>query len=310
MTWETDLYTSKAGLQAVLDWYDNFLPKLSTTLTTPVNTRYLQTRYGRTHIIQSGNPHGQPVLLLHGLNNNATIWEPQLDALSDFCVYAVDIIGQPGRSAAYRPSLAGDDYSCWLLDVLDALNIERVMLMGLSMGGYLTMKFGAYAPERLERAVLLAPAGLVLIKAGLTLQIAASNLPFRDPVESKRALLETVFTEPRHVPMQADPTAQQELIEIVHMHQRPLSGLRDAFESMLPGIPLWASEIKRFTAPTLVMVGDQDALFDADSTVKRAENVLPELISAEVMPESGHAMTYQHPYEVNARLVEFLHTGR
>ncbi|GAB4514282.1 MAG: alpha/beta hydrolase [Anaerolineae bacterium] len=297
------IYSTPNGAVAVENWYQKALYNLPV----PYESRYVDTCWGRTHVLITGNPNGQPLMLLHGLNNNALIWRPQLIALQKYRIYAVDIVGQPGRSALKRPSLAGGDYARWMLDILNALKLEAVTMIGLSLGGYLTLKIGSFAPERVERAVLISPAGLWPIRPETALKIASSIL---SPSQaSYRRLLYSIFTTPG-VPKRTDIDDAVSLLEIIHRHERPAQGLREAMETVLPGIPLSALEARRFVAPTLVLIGDRDMLFPADAVVKRAARVLPNLAAAEVMPRAGHALIYEYPDRVNERILRFLNTGK
>lgn len=292
---------SQAGLDAITAWYDEALAHLSVEC----NPCYVETYYGRTHMLVTGNPDGPPVLLLHGLNNNALLWRPQLAALTDFRVYAIDIIGQPGRSSMTFPSLAGEEYADWLKEVMDALNLESAAMVGLSFGAYLTLKLGAHAPERVQRAVLVSPAGLARLKTSMLFRIAATNLPFRSHTEGMREILRSIFITPG-VPMNTDTHDAERLLEIVHTHQNPIRDARRAMETLLPGLPIPAAELAQFTSPVLLMVGDKDVLFDAKAVVKQARRSLTGLVAAEIVPNAGHAMTYEYPNLVNQLIVNFL----
>src|SRR5207249_3988421 len=91
---------------------------------------------------------GQPVLLLHAFPLNSRMWEPQMGALAARArLLTPDLPGfglSPPPPAA--PSL--DDYARQVVGVLDALEIDRVVVVGLSMGGYLAFRLvGALGPR-------------------------------------------------------------------------------------------------------------------------------------------------------------------
>ena len=98
---------------------------------------------------------GPAVLLLHAGVADSRMWRRQIDDLSiDHTVVAPDLRGF-GESAlpAESYSDAGD-----LIDLLDALGIDRVDLIGASHGGRVALQFTALAPERVRRSLLLDPA--------------------------------------------------------------------------------------------------------------------------------------------------------
>lgn len=82
----------------------------------------VETRLGPTHLIASGPPDAPPLLLLGSFAASATVWRVNVEALSQhFRTYAIDVIGQAGKSRAMHPIRNRRDYAPWLGDVLDAL---------------------------------------------------------------------------------------------------------------------------------------------------------------------------------------------
>lgn len=104
---------------------------------------------------------GTPILLVHGIGSNADTWGdvPQLLAARGFRTVAVDL---PGHGESSR---APGDYSlgslaCTLRDLLDHLGIERVHLVGHSLGGGVSMQFAYQFPDRVAAMVLESSGGL------------------------------------------------------------------------------------------------------------------------------------------------------
>ena len=115
---------------------------------------------GYTHYELSGSENGQTVVLVHGFSVPYFIWDPTFDFLtkSGFHVLRYDLFG---RGYSDRPRVRYDiDFFCkQLREILDTLGFEKVSLAGLSMGGPITATFTARYPERVERLVLVDPAG-------------------------------------------------------------------------------------------------------------------------------------------------------
>ncbi|MDX1993989.1 MAG: alpha/beta hydrolase [bacterium] len=295
------IYTTPDGEAEVMAWYNAALERFPV----PMESEYVVTRYGETHLITAGNPDGPPVILLHGLSTNAVVWKPQFPALMNFRVHAVDIIGQPGKSAPRKLSLLGGDYARWLLDVFDALKIEQAAVVGLSFGGYLALKLGAYAPARVRRAMLIAPAGLAPLRANILWQLATAHLI----PASYTSTLQTIYRQTLGDPaayLLPEAAEIGELLRLLSLHRRPERHPRDLLNNAIPALPLPAVEAMRFTSPTFVLVGEKDVLFDAAHSVRRAEKVLPGLQGAEILPDAGHGLMYERVEAVNARLVRFL----
>src|SRR5512134_2494814 len=130
-------YRSEAGYRAVMDWYDRAWARLCV----PAERLCLPTRYGMTHVVAAGREDAPPLLLLHGINTCAATWIPQIDGLADaFRVYAPDVPGFAGRSAATRLRYDDASFAAWGIDLLNALGIEQVALVGGSAGGQFALR--------------------------------------------------------------------------------------------------------------------------------------------------------------------------
>jgi pimeloyl-ACP methyl ester carboxylesterase len=298
------LYNSATAQAAIYDWYDDALQQL----TIPAHTRTVRTDWGRTHVVITGNPAGPPVVLVHGLNNNALIWRPQLEGLTDFCLYAVDIPGQPGRSEPNAPSLHGDASARWLLQTITALDLPAPALVGLSLGGFIVTRLAAYAPAHVGRLALIAPAGYAPLRLRMLTQIAAANLPLRDYNTVMRNVMRQIFITPGREPEDTGDDAMQ-LLRLVNRYEPPIRTPQHLLEAIRPAWPLPSTVLNAVNLPALLMIGAEDALFDATTVCQRAQANLPHLVAAECYQRAGHAMTYEIASIVNARLSTFLRDG-
>lgn len=157
MTAHHRFYTSHAGYTAMMRWYEQALSRFSV----PLTRRFIRTRCGLTHVISAGNPTAPPLVLLHGINVNAIGWRRQFELLAPhFHLIAPDVIGFSGLSAAVRPAYASDAYTHWLLDVLDAYQVERAGFVGTSGGGWYALKLAAHHPQRVAALTLINPLGI------------------------------------------------------------------------------------------------------------------------------------------------------
>lgn len=127
----------------------------------PVERLDLGSAYGTTRVLVCGPEDGEPLVLLNGGGATATVWFANVAELSRTRrVYAVDRIGEPGRSqAGERPVRTAEDLLDWLDGVLDALGLGRTDLCGHSYGGWIALGYALHAPERIRRLVLLDPTG-------------------------------------------------------------------------------------------------------------------------------------------------------
>ncbi|MFX0210732.1 MAG: alpha/beta fold hydrolase, partial [Candidatus Hodarchaeota archaeon] len=117
------IYRSSEGKNVLLNVYDKQLSKLNRKFV----DIYVQTRYGKTHIVNIGRKNSIPLICLHGGNSNTPdMLISNLPMLQNFNIYSIDIIGHPGKSDETRLSSDDLSYGFWLLDVIDELQFETV----------------------------------------------------------------------------------------------------------------------------------------------------------------------------------------
>jgi len=103
---------------------------------------------------------GPVLLLLHGLGCNHSTWLPVMRELTkDFTVIAPDLLGH-GQSAKPRADYSIGGYANGMRDLLTVLGIDKVTVVGHSLGGGVAMQFAYQFPERTERLMMVAPGGM------------------------------------------------------------------------------------------------------------------------------------------------------
>ena len=117
----TSIYKTDEGKKQVISFYDNLLKEWHQ----PSKQLTIQTAFGNTFIIESGKGNAETVILLHGSGSNSGMWTADVKELSkNYHVYAIDIIGECGKSAENRPSFKSDSYSDWLSEIIDKLGLN------------------------------------------------------------------------------------------------------------------------------------------------------------------------------------------
>jgi pimeloyl-ACP methyl ester carboxylesterase len=257
----------------------------------PYEVQVVETRFGSTHTVISGNEKGKSVVLWHGLNANSTTWTQWMPALAPaYRLYAIDTIGGLGRSAASRPPRKGPAYGQWMAEALAGLGLKRANMLGASNGSWLIGKLGSVAPEMIGSAVLMSPAGITRLNLRHVFRMLPRIL-FKPPAEVARQTWASL--SPPDVP--PDPTLV-ELFELITSHYRG-----EPFPTVLSD-----AELGQLTAPTYVLMGQYEVLVNPYATIERALRLLPNVIAAEVVPEVGHAMVHTQPDWVLGRVMSFL----
>lgn len=255
---------------------DNFRAQYNQILSRfPFEQRYVETAFGQTFMLTAGQASNPPIILLHGSCSNSVFWFPEIMALSgNYRVYAVDIIGEAGNSEEYRPDLDSDAFALWLKDVLGALGLEKAVLIGNSLGGWMALKFATAFPECVSRLILIASGGLAEVRPQFLLN-----------VEQARQAGGTV-------PMTSD---------IIGEHSIPkeiLDFMNLIVESYNPiqALPVYEDEqLLRLTMPVLFINGENDVIIDAQRSAQRLSRVAA---SAEIrlLANCGHVVTNSVEY--------------
>jgi pimeloyl-ACP methyl ester carboxylesterase len=152
------LFRSAEGEAAYLAAYRTLL------LRWPVEPEpvYVPTRFGETHVLIAGSLDAPPLVLLHAVSVSSAAWFLNAGPLSQrFRIYAVDAIGDCGRSRMVSVPADRAAYADWLDEVFTGLGLARASLLGHSYGGFLGINFSILRPEKVERLALLAPAASI-----------------------------------------------------------------------------------------------------------------------------------------------------
>lgn len=268
------IYRSTAGRRALERCYDTAVEHLDVAVT----ERTIETRYGSTHVLLAGPTDGQPLFVFHGGNaTNPMTLAWYTDLTDEYRLIAPDTVGQPGKSAETRLDPTGDDYGKWVVDVLNTFEIDAAPMIGTSYGAGIIVRTGAYAPDRIECAALVVPAGfgtgpvLPLLKIGL-LSVLYRYLPRARVLD---AVVDALVTES----------------DSAHLTRTTIgASLRhvDLEREMPDSTP---AELSEFTAPVALYLGEVDPFFPPAEIIPRARKRLPSLSHVETLPEEKHIIS-------------------
>jgi pimeloyl-ACP methyl ester carboxylesterase len=264
-----------------------------TLWTTPYEFFEVSTQWGRTHLIACGPKDAPPLVLLHGMHLSATMWFPNIAALSrNYRIYAVDTLGGVGRSVAVHPLKSRADLAGWLSVVLDGLGITQIQLLGHSYGGWLALNFALNVQERIDRLILLAPVGLQPFVSQFWLRgIPAMLFPRRSFITSfmKWMTVEGFVVNELFV--------EQFVLGMKNFRLRPhIRVLPTTFTD---------DELRQIKIHTLLLIGEKEVIYNPGVAVKRAEQLI-QTIEAEVVSNASHGLPMEQPELVNERILGFL----
>jgi pimeloyl-ACP methyl ester carboxylesterase len=283
----SSLYKTAEGYRKVMAHYQATLQGIEF----PHESHYVETSYGLTHILTSGNENGQPVVLWHGQNGSLLSWLHWLPALNPiYRTYAIDSIGGMGKSAPTRPSKKGLDYGIWAAEVLKKLELRHSNMIGISQGTWVINKLASVASEMINSATLMSASGFLPLDMMMILRTLPRVL-FKPPEKASQVMVDIV--SPPNVRL--DPF----FLELLELTMR-------YFRSEPAAPVLSDEEIKKLTAPTYLLMGQYEVAVKPYQVIKRGVELLPNLISAEIVPGVGHSMIHSQADWVTSRVLNFL----
>ena len=95
-----------------------------------------------------------PIVFIHGVGLTYEIWQPQLNFFKNYSNLSYDILGH-GKSSLTKQNISFDDFSEQLIELIDELKIEKIHLVGFSIGSLIARNFATRYGERLQSLILL-----------------------------------------------------------------------------------------------------------------------------------------------------------
>ena len=266
------IYKKTGSKAKVLALYDRQLQKLNT----PYHDIFINTPFGETHLVETGNMDGKPLLLFHGGNSTTAYNLLALSfLLKDFHIYAVDTIGHPGKSAEVSLSAKNYDYGKWAGAVIEALGYGNMSCMGSSFGGGILAKAMSVSPDKIKKAVLLVPAGIKNAPAYKSMSMIFPMIIYWVTANDKwlvKCILPMAISED-NIDEETFKTVKSSIDNV----------------KIKAGMPsdVDPAAMKKYRAPALVMAAEKDCLFPADLVLPRAEAIIPDCTTY-LLKDRGH----------------------
>lgn len=236
---------------------------------------------------------GTPLVFLHGASWDGRQWEPQVDYFSfQYRVITLDVRGH-GRSSLPPGEVDPRQFSRDVVALLDHLTIEKAVLIGLSMGGHISIQTAAYYPERVERIVLIgAPftnSFNLYEKLAVPINRWSCRLLSMKSIGKAQAKMLSKF----------NPEIYDYIMDVFDNYDH------DVFNRVWSAVTKMESRdlLAQISCPALLLIGDHDTM-----TNYQQQTMLEMLQDARLVTieNANHATNLDNPNQVNAAISSFL----
>jgi len=243
---------------------------------------------------------GPAILFLHGAGSNAATWWQQLPAFTARYTCLTMDIRCFGRSSAPASEFALAHFVADAMALLDQEKIDKVVLIGQSLGGMIGLRIALAHPDR--------AAGFVACDTSL----AIDHPVLVDSIEQRFKAVSAVSIEQRSLGawfLKSQPALAALYAQINHFnpsaHSIPAEAWRSAMLSLnQPDNLLATAEIEALQCPTLFLVGAEDPIVPSE-VMKELSQRVPgsELL---ILNEAAHSAYFEKPAQFNEQVLEFL----
>lgn len=252
-----------------------------------VDTLDVDTAVGTTHVYRwlGRAPAGrEPIVLLHGMGGTGTTWNAYVDRLADRDVYAVDTIGDVGRSVQRAVIPDAEALASWLDETMAGLGVEHAHFIGTSYGGWQALNLAVRRPARVSGLTLIDSGGLAPFRlARFMLWGTPMLLGFVAPGPLRRRLARTR-------PLLEDPRLMRMAFHAQRNHP---------FRMPQPE-PLTDEQLAAIAAPTTVLIAGRSAPFEPRRAAERARHIPGATV--DIVEGAGHDLSWSHPDRCLAHL--------
>lgn len=269
----------------------------------PHRLEYVEVGPWRTRVLTVGQGE-RTVLLLAGTSGHLEAYTHNIRALAQsYRVIAYDYPGH-GYTTLARADLEIADYEAHLLQLLDVLGLDRVDLVGESLGGWIGITFAAHQPHRLRTLVLAAPGGRMVAVGAMARSRSVSHQAVAEPTyDNVKARLQVVIHDPELITdelvevrrtIYAQDGFAESLRHIMVLQDPPVRARNQVTEADYAAIPV----------PTLLVWTDHEP----SGGIETGERLAAALPDGELLVIHGaaHWPQWEDPQTFNAHVLDFL----
>ena len=238
-----------------------------------------------------------PVVFIHGVGLDHQMWDKQVDYLSEFSILTYDLLGH-GKTPFNKDKLNLKDFSNQLLELLDHLKIEKINLVGFSLGSLIALDFSSHFQNKVEKLVLIGTTYKRSDKERSLVLDRYNQAKLNKPIS--RQALKRWFSDKY---LKENPETYDFFIKI-------LNKVPDDHKNFLKAYELFANHyddleaIKKIDRKTLVMTGSEDV----GSTPAMSKELVKDLVNSTYIEikNGKHLCSIECVDDVNMNIKKFI----
>jgi 3-oxoadipate enol-lactonase len=245
---------------------------------------------------------GAPVIIfIHGFPFNKSMWDKQFKALKEnYRVIAYDVRGH-GNSDAGKGDFSIELFANDLLSFMDALKIDKAMLCGLSMGGYIALNAVENYPDRFDALILSDTTCVADTPEAKEKRLKAIESIKKSGVEKyAEESIKNLFAPESLSTKKEEIAAVREMI--VNTSKQSLYKTLKAFYERKET----CSKLHDINVPVLIMVGKEDKITPPEAAQMMHEKIEDSVLY--IIEQAAHLSNIENPFDFNNQLEEFFST--
>lgn len=259
-----------------------------------------QFQYNNGQVFYQVTGTGQPVVLLHGFAEDGTIWEEQISFLRQHVLLIVpDLPGSGKSDMLSRETVTIDDYADFVDALLTFERIDKCILLGHSMGGYITLAFAEKYPGK------LAAFGFI------------HSTAFADSDEKKNTRKKGIklikeygvysFLKNTTPNLFSDHYKKEHPEKVTELIERGRNFSQEAlvqYYAAMMNRPDRTDVLRKTNVPVLFIIGTEDIAAPLEDLLKQVS--LPKVSSVHIINNAGHMSMWEQPTQLNSHLLAFI----
>ncbi|WP_255546919.1 MULTISPECIES: alpha/beta fold hydrolase [unclassified Moritella] len=262
----------------------------------------------RIHYRDEGNPNGQPIVLIHGILSSLHTWKEWNKGLVD--KYRIISLDMPGFGLTGGPENP-DDFSEALLhssfeQFITQLKLDDFILVGNSLGGYISAHYAANYPDKIKKLILIDPAGA---PQDLPFILSFASLPGINTLAANVFPPFIIAMGVKDVYGNKDLITKENMDRYIHLSLRP--GAKQAYANTIAMLDEKNSQkapldFATITAPTLLMWGNKDIWVPQKLSEQWLQNIPGSRLIT--YPNAGHVPMEEIPQQTLNDALAFINS--